>query len=89
MSDSRAVGVSISQSLTTAMSELPDGTVKVLVEGQDRVQMTAYLDNEDFTEASADILEVTRKDEAAIEALTRTASKEFERHAKINKKTRE
>ena len=30
MSDSRAAGVSLSQSLTTAMSELPDGTVKAL-----------------------------------------------------------
>ena len=65
--------------------KLPDGTVKVLVEGQDRVQITEYLDNEDFFEASADILEVTRNDEAAIEALTRTVSKEFERYAKMKK----
>ena len=73
--------------LATVMQllKLPDGTVKVLVEGQDRVQITEYLDNEDFFEASADILEVTRNDEAAIEALTRTVSKEFERYAKMNK----
>ena len=73
--------------LATVMQllKLPDGTVKVLVEGQDRVQITEYLDNEEFFEASADVLEVTRKDEAAIEALTRTVSKEFERYAKMKK----
>jgi len=73
--------------LATVMQllKLPDGTVKVLVEGQDRVQITEYIDNDDYFEASADILDVTRNDEAAIEALTRTVSKEFERYAKMNK----
>lgn len=73
--------------LATVMQllKLPDGTVKVLVEGQDRVQITEYLDNEEYFEATANVLEVTRNDEAAIEALTRTVSKEFERYAKMNK----
>jgi ATP-dependent Lon protease len=73
--------------LATVMQllKLPDGTVKVLVEGKERVQITEYMDNEDFFEASATILEETRQDEETIEALTRTVSKEFERYAKMNK----
>ena len=35
------------------MLKLPDGTVKVLVEGQSRAKMLDYLDNEAFFEASA------------------------------------
>ena len=73
--------------LATVMQllKLPDGTVKVLVEGHERVQITEYLDNDDFFEATAEVLEVTRKDPDTIEALTRTVSKEFERYAKMNK----
>ena len=73
--------------LATVMQllKLPDGTVKVLVEGQERVQITEYMDNDDYFEASADVLEITHNDPDAIEALTRTVSKEFERYAKMNK----
>ena len=73
--------------LATVMQllKLPDGTVKVLVEGQERVQITEYMDNDDYFEASADVLEVTHNDPDTIEALTRTVSKEFERYAKMNK----
>ncbi|MBT7977985.1 MAG: endopeptidase La, partial [Rhodospirillaceae bacterium] len=35
------------------MLKLPDGTVKVLVEGQARVQMLEYLPNDNFFQASA------------------------------------
>ncbi len=65
--------------------KLPDGTVKVLVEGLRRVQITEYLDNPDYFEASAEFLEETANDPAAIEALSRSVSKEFERYAKLNK----
>jgi len=65
--------------------KLPDGTVKVLVEGLRRVQITEYMDNPDYFEASADFLEETANDPAAIEALSRSVSKEFERYAKLNK----
>jgi ATP-dependent Lon protease len=73
--------------LATVMQllKLPDGTVKVLVEGQERVRITEYMDNDDYFEASADVLEVTHSDPDTIEALTRTVSKEFERYAKMNK----
>ncbi len=65
--------------------KLPDGTVKVLVEGKERVKITDYLENEEYFEANAKILDETAKDPEAIEALSRTISKEFERYAKLNK----
>ena len=59
--------------------KLPDGTVKVLVEGKERVKITEFLQNEEYFEANADILDETAKDPEAIEALGRAVSKEFER----------
>jgi len=65
--------------------KLPDGTVKVLVEGLRRVQITEYLDNPDYFEATSEFLVETENDPDAIEALSRSVSKEFERYAKLNK----
>ncbi|MGR3492660.1 MAG: endopeptidase La [Shimia sp.] len=65
--------------------KLPDGTVKVLVEGQARVEITEYHVNPDYFEASAVLLEETRGDEQAIEALMRSVAGEFERYAKVKK----
>ena len=65
--------------------KLPDGTVKVLVEGRERVRITEYMGNEDYFEANATILDETAKDPDAIEALSRAVAKEFERYAKLNK----
>jgi ATP-dependent Lon protease len=65
--------------------KLPDGTVKVLVEGLRRVRILEYSDNPDYFEASAEFLEETENNPDVIEALSRTVSKEFERYAKLNK----
>ena len=65
--------------------KLPDGTVKVLVEGQARVRITEYLDNDRFFEAKAEYLTEMPGDPAAITALVRTVSEEFERYAKVKK----
>lgn len=65
--------------------KLPDGTVKVLVEGRSRVRITDYLDNENFFEANAEVLEEETGDEATVEALLRSVGEEFERYAKIKK----
>ncbi|APX25545.1 MAG: endopeptidase La [Rhodobacteraceae bacterium] len=65
--------------------KLPDGTVKVLVEGQSRVKITEYLENESFFEARAEYVEEMPGDPAAIEALVRTVGEEFERYAKVKK----
>ena len=65
--------------------KLPDGTVKVLVEGQARVEITKFLDNELFFEAEAHLLSVIPGDPDAIEALLRTVGDEFARYAKVKK----
>ena len=65
--------------------KLPDGTVKVLVEGQTRVKISEFLENPNFFEASAEYVEEDMGDDATIDALVRTVSDEFERYAKIKK----
>ena len=65
--------------------KLPDGTVKVLVEGVHRVRITEYLENPDFFEARAEPLSEMPGDAATIEALLRTVADEFERYAKVKK----
>lgn len=65
--------------------KLPDGTVKVLVEGQSRVQITDFIENENYFEASAEYLSEVPGDAATIEALLRAVSDEFERYAKVKK----
>ncbi|MBD0864293.1 MAG: endopeptidase La [Rhodobacteraceae bacterium] len=65
--------------------KLPDGTVKVLVEGQVRVRVTEYLINESFFEARAELLAETPGDVATTEALLRTVANEFARYAKVRK----
>ncbi|WP_298848527.1 endopeptidase La [uncultured Ruegeria sp.] len=65
--------------------KLPDGTVKVLVEGQARVQITEFLENQDFFEARAEYLTEIPGDVTTTEALLRTVTDEFERYAKVRK----
>ncbi|GIT92421.1 Lon protease [Jannaschia pagri] len=65
--------------------KLPDGTVKVLVEGRARVQITGFVENDAFFEASAEPLEETRGDDATIDALMRSVAEEFQRYAKVKK----
>ncbi|MEO0829020.1 MAG: LON peptidase substrate-binding domain-containing protein, partial [Pseudomonadota bacterium] len=65
--------------------KLPDGTVKVLVEGRHRVRIVRYLENDDFFEAEAEPLTEIPGDPETLEALVRSVSEEFERYAKIKK----
>ena len=65
--------------------KLPDGTVKVLVEGVARVRIEEYLENDDFFEARAEFLTEMPGDATTIEALLRTVGNEFERYAKVKK----
>ncbi len=65
--------------------KLPDGTVKVLVEGRSRVRIEEYLTNENYFEAKAVALTETLGDEVSVEALVRSVADEFERYAKIKK----
>ncbi|WP_342070682.1 endopeptidase La [Yoonia algicola] len=65
--------------------KLPDGTVKVLVEGRARVKITGFVANDSFFEASCEYLTETDGDPAEIEALVRNVAAEFERYAKVKK----
>jgi ATP-dependent Lon protease len=65
--------------------KLPDGTVKVLVEGKTRVKILRFLDNPAFFEAEAEPAIETAGDPAAVTALVRALTEDFERYAKIKR----
>ena len=66
--------------------KLPDGTVKVLVEGTARARVLRYTENVDYFEAEIERVaeQLGAKDE--IEALARSAVSQFESYVKLNKK---
>ena len=68
------------------MLKLPDGTVKVLVEGQTRVRLTDVKDNDSMFTAKAETFLERQGDEDELEALVRTVVAEFEEYVKLNKK---
>ncbi|MDP5253832.1 MULTISPECIES: endopeptidase La [unclassified Vibrio] len=65
--------------------KLPDGTVKVLVEGQQRAKIIEYKDS-DFFLADADFVETPAMAENEQEAVVRSAINQFEGFIKLNKK---
>ena len=65
--------------------KLPDGTVKVLVEGKARVKITEFVHNPSFFEARAEELHEYPGAEDELQALVRSVAEEFERYAKIKK----
>jgi ATP-dependent Lon protease len=65
--------------------KLPDGTVKVLVEGQQRAKIHDIYDNEFFT-ADAEYLTTPEIDEKEQEVIVRSAINQFEGFIKLNKK---
>ncbi len=66
--------------------KLPDGTVKVLVEGTRRAVISRYTDNNNYFEAEIERVEETPGVEDEIEALARSAVSQFESYVKLNKK---
>ncbi|MEX2167213.1 MAG: endopeptidase La [Methyloceanibacter sp.] len=66
--------------------KLPDGTVKVLVEGTRRATISRYTDNDNYFEAEIERVEETPGAEDEIEALSRSAVSQFESYVKLNKK---
>ncbi|MAS15296.1 MAG: endopeptidase La [Nitratireductor sp.] len=66
--------------------KLPDGTVKVLVEGTSRARIAQFTDREEFHEATADLLPEPEEDQVEIEALARSVVSDFENYVKLNKK---
>jgi len=66
--------------------KLPDGTVKVLVEGGQRARIVKFSEHEAFFQAYAEIMPEKEGDEHELEALARTAITQFEQYIKLNKK---
>jgi ATP-dependent Lon protease len=66
--------------------KLPDGTVKVLVEGAARARVEHYTDRADYYEASALVLADSTGEQVEAEALARSVINEFENYVKLNKK---
>jgi len=66
--------------------KLPDGTVKVLVEGNVRGQIEKYIDVEPFFTGEIKSIEAETLDDAEQEVLIRSAVSQFEGYVKLNKK---
>ncbi len=66
--------------------KLPDGTVKVLVEGKSRAAVLRFTDTSNFFEAEITGLEEDGEDEPETEALSRAVAEQFENYVKLNKK---
>jgi ATP-dependent Lon protease len=66
--------------------KLPDGTVKVLVEGIGRAKALKYVANDEFYEAKAQALTEDEGKKIEVEALARSVIAEFENYVKLNKK---
>ena len=66
--------------------KLPDGTVKVLVEGVSRARIKRYTANAAYYEAEVERIAEEQGSEEEIEALARSAVSQFENYVKLNKK---
>jgi ATP-dependent Lon protease len=69
------------------LMRLPDGTIKVLVEGEIRAEVIEFIENEEFHSAEIDIL-ITPSidDDREIEVLSRSIISQFDQYVKLNKK---
>jgi len=66
--------------------KLPDGTVKVLVEGGDRVKVSKFIDEKPYLEADVKVIADASEQTEELEALSRTVMGHFEQYVKLNKK---
>jgi ATP-dependent Lon protease len=66
--------------------KLPDGTVKVLVEGVERAKIVSFTGRTDFHEAEVELVAIEDGEGSETEALARAAVSQFESYVKLNKK---
>ncbi len=69
------------------MIKLPDGTVKILVEGKSRARVKDWVQNDLFFEAHTEIIADKPERESEIEALSRSVRDSFTDYARLNKQT--
>ncbi|MEK9771841.1 MAG: endopeptidase La [Nitrosomonadales bacterium] len=68
------------------MLKLPDGTVKVLVEGLERIEITEFNEKGDFWSAAVKIIKIKEAKDKKSVALKRTVYSQFDQYVKLNKK---
>ena len=68
------------------MLKLPDGTVKVLVEGVNRARVEHVLDEETHLSCEIKVIESTTGDASKLEGMRRALVTQFEQYVKVNKK---
>lgn len=66
--------------------KLPDGTVKVLVEGIQRARIDTFTETDQFFQVKADRITEQLGDERELEAISRSVVSQFESYIKLNKK---
>ncbi len=66
--------------------KLPDGTVKVLVEGISRATITEFSEKKEFFEVYAEVIVEDDTDDTEMEALSRSVVSQFEQYIKLNRK---
>ena len=66
--------------------KLPDGTVKVLVEGESRARLADLVDVNGRWDATVEPLEDEIEDSEELQALVRSVAKQFESYVRLNKK---
>ncbi len=66
--------------------KLPDGTVKVLVEGGNRARITSFTENQAFFQVFAEVMPEVPGQSQELEALARSVVTQFEQYIKLNKK---
>ena len=66
--------------------KLPDGTIKVLVEGIERAELTKYVDDKEFFTAEVSVLECEALEERESDVLVRSLLNQFDQYVKLNNK---
>ena len=66
--------------------KLPDGTVKILVEGEDRVQLKKFIDSDKCLLTDFELLKIEKADYLKLEVFVRSAISLFEEYVKLNAK---
>lgn len=66
--------------------KLPDGTIKVLVEGSDRASIEKFIETENGFSVTATRLESVYRNEQELEVLSRSVVNQFEQYVKLNNK---
>ncbi len=65
---------------------LPDGTVKALVEGVERVKIKKFVENEAFYEAETEVVQDKVNEKEDVQAFVRSLISQFEEYVRLNKK---